>query len=529
MQIGRITNLPEMTSLAMTSSSTVSITLIATETQARQLLDQAANTSERYVTITSTAQPDLDGLYEVLAVSSDADPSLDKSGRRQVTVEARCENRGQQVANAVLLVRGDNRNRVASTGVTSPLYRVHYPSGTFGTDVFTFNAGPAGVDDVNTTTLTTMRGSLRRLNDRTQAKTGVRAATTANITLSAPQTIDGVAVVAGDRVLVKNQTTASTNGIYVVAAGAWTRATDADTNGTSTSELDYAHVGVQSGTANGGTTWFLPQQVTIGTTAQTWQQAPAFGLRESNRGGPVSISYALALDKWYNGACTMADVNGDLLTGLRAPTRNLTFDNGLIAFSSQESGSHSSLYFKMASGSPQTWQTNYTILDTISAAAILANTPDLVAVRFRAQNSNGPVLVDVSILRGSRTATIVLTPQGANDGRLVIDHGASPAFTLLSGSGEPGYTNPVNHMAYLSSNDVSGNRIAVSGTTTLTTGSASPAGAYVSRSSGTARTHVYGLHAIVGGGTTYTGVDQLYPMNRAWYAMLAQQTSAGVL
>src|SRR5262245_18827628 len=56
----------------------------------------------------------------------------------------------------------------------------------------------------------------------------VRAATTANITLSGTQTIDGVAVVAGDRVLVKNQTTASENGVYVVAAGAWTRATDAD-------------------------------------------------------------------------------------------------------------------------------------------------------------------------------------------------------------------------------------------------------------------------------------------------------------
>jgi hypothetical protein len=56
-----------------------------------------------------------------------------------------------------------------------------------------------------------------------------RVATTANITLSGTQTIDGVAVVAGNRVLVKNQTTTSQNGIYVVATGAWTRATDSDT------------------------------------------------------------------------------------------------------------------------------------------------------------------------------------------------------------------------------------------------------------------------------------------------------------
>ena len=57
-------------------------------------------------------------------------------------------------------------------------------------------------------------------------KDSCRAATTANITLSGAQTIDGVSVVAGNRVLVKNQTTGSQNGIYVAAAGAWSRSTD---------------------------------------------------------------------------------------------------------------------------------------------------------------------------------------------------------------------------------------------------------------------------------------------------------------
>ena len=49
-----------------------------------------------------------------------------------------------------------------------------------------------------------------------------------DITLSGIQTIDGRVLVAGDRVLVKDQTTASQNGIYIVNAGAWTRATDMD-------------------------------------------------------------------------------------------------------------------------------------------------------------------------------------------------------------------------------------------------------------------------------------------------------------
>lgn len=102
-------------------------------------------------------------------------------------------------------------------------------------------------------------------------KRSVRVATTANITLSAPQTIDGISVIAGDRVLVKDQTTASQNGIYVVAAGAWTRSTDADT----TSELAGALVNVDSGTVNGGIRFDtdLKSTDTLGTTAVNFYKA----------------------------------------------------------------------------------------------------------------------------------------------------------------------------------------------------------------------------------------------------------------
>lgn len=57
-------------------------------------------------------------------------------------------------------------------------------------------------------------------------KEPVEVATTANITLSGTQTIDGVAIVADDRVLVRAQTDAKENGIYVCAAGAWSRSED---------------------------------------------------------------------------------------------------------------------------------------------------------------------------------------------------------------------------------------------------------------------------------------------------------------
>jgi hypothetical protein len=99
-------------------------------------------------------------------------------------------------------------------------------------------------------------------------KKSVRVATTANITLSGVQTIDAIVLVAGNRVLVKNQTTASQNGIYIVAAGAWTRSTAAD----GSTEIDSAVVGVESGNVNGGlffTNVFKSTDV-LNTTAMPW-------------------------------------------------------------------------------------------------------------------------------------------------------------------------------------------------------------------------------------------------------------------
>ena len=101
-------------------------------------------------------------------------------------------------------------------------------------------------------------------------KEAVRAATTANITLSAPQTVDGVAVIANERVLVKNQSAPAANGIYTVAAGAWVRATDADAAG----ELEGAAVFVMEGTTQADQAWVCTTNapITPGTTATTWAQ-----------------------------------------------------------------------------------------------------------------------------------------------------------------------------------------------------------------------------------------------------------------
>lgn len=102
-------------------------------------------------------------------------------------------------------------------------------------------------------------------------KASVRVATTANITLSGTQTIDGVAVIAGDRVLVKDQTTTSANGIYDVAAGAWSRSSDADTSTEVTAGM-FAFV--EEGTVNGDTGFVLTTNdpITLGTTGLVFTQ-----------------------------------------------------------------------------------------------------------------------------------------------------------------------------------------------------------------------------------------------------------------
>lgn len=104
-----------------------------------------------------------------------------------------------------------------------------------------------------------------------EPKAGVVVIADANLTLSGAQTIDGVALSAGQRVLATAQTAPAQNGIWVVAAGAWTRPTDfasAAVIGPGVYTLAEAgttykgHGFILTGTAN----------ITIDTTAQTWQE-----------------------------------------------------------------------------------------------------------------------------------------------------------------------------------------------------------------------------------------------------------------
>lgn len=137
----------------------------------------------------------------------------------------------------------------------------------------TLDANSNTIINLPDATTAQMPVTLSQLNSAIQGwswKTPVRAASTANLTLSGLQTVDGVSLASGDRVLVKDQTTATDNGIYVAAAGSWTRSTDMDT----ASEFLLATCFISEGTSAGNTSWTMTTDgpIIVGTTSIVWVQ-----------------------------------------------------------------------------------------------------------------------------------------------------------------------------------------------------------------------------------------------------------------
>lgn len=113
-----------------------------------------------------------------------------------------------------------------------------------------------------------------------------RATTTANITLSGLQTIDGVALAVGNRVLVKDQTDQTQNGIWLAATGAWSRAADYD----APNEVNSSAIFVVEGTAWPKSTWV--QTATVAAVGSDPIQFSLFsGINDlTGAGGIVMLS-----------------------------------------------------------------------------------------------------------------------------------------------------------------------------------------------------------------------------------------------
>ena len=185
---------------------------------------------------------------------------------------------------------------IANTAVTAAAYGSSYQVPTFTVnaqgqltlasnttiDAVTLTTGsitttPSGANDIAN------KSYVDSVAQGLDAKASCVVATTVNLAaLSGLLTIDGVTVVAGDRVLVKNQTLTQNNGIYVAASGAWTRSTDMDV----WAEVPNAFTFIETGSTQADTGWVTTANAggTIGVTAMPWTQFSGAGTYTAGTG-----------------------------------------------------------------------------------------------------------------------------------------------------------------------------------------------------------------------------------------------------
>jgi hypothetical protein len=165
-------------------------------------------------------------------------------------------------------------------------------------------------------------------------KDPVLVASTSAVTLNGVQTVDGISLVEGDRVLVKNQSPSAGNGIYVVHAGAapWTRAEDANI----ASELEAAAVFVQGGVTQSDTAWVMTTNapIVMETTGLFWSQfaggaAVTAGAGMTQSGNTLNVvagdtTLTVAADDIRVNTAVIATVAGTV-----PPARSITAGAGL--------------------------------------------------------------------------------------------------------------------------------------------------------------------------------------------------------
>lgn len=159
-------------------------------------------------------------------------------------------------------------------------------------------------------------------------KASVKAATTEDITLSNTQTVDGVSLSVGDRVLVKNQSNGTENGIYVVASGSWTRSSDAD-NTPSGEVTPGLFTFVEQGSVNGDCGFVLTNNGTIvlGTTELEFTLFSASGTLIAGNGLSKN-GYTLEVNVASTGGIEIVGDNLQLKSSLAG--NGLTITNGVL-------------------------------------------------------------------------------------------------------------------------------------------------------------------------------------------------------
>lgn len=183
-----------------------------------------------------------------------------------------------------------------------------------------------------------LQSARRLVQGVTNRKEAVRVATTANISVSAPgAAIDGVTLANGDRVLLKDQTTGSQNGIYDFngSAVALTRSVDSDSDA---EVKPGTQVFVSEGTVNGNTTWQITTDgpIVVGTTTLVWAQTGAGGTTYTAGNGLTLTGSSFAVQPLTNGGLAVA-AGGVSVAGSFAGA-GLTLTSGVLTLASTVAG-----------------------------------------------------------------------------------------------------------------------------------------------------------------------------------------------
>lgn len=161
---------------------------------------------------------------------------------------------------------------------------------------------------------------------------------TANLTLSGEQTIDGFTTSAST-ILVTGQSTATQNGVYVTAAGAWARATEYSTG----PQLVTASILIKNGTVNAGTQWYNTNaSITIGSTSITFVKSAANSYTASGGITLTGLNFAITTGGVTNGMLANSTISGVALGGtlfaLTATNSTLTFSGSYTGTAAQTVG-----------------------------------------------------------------------------------------------------------------------------------------------------------------------------------------------
>jgi hypothetical protein len=231
------------------------------------------------------------------------------------------------------------------------------------------------------------------------------------------QTVDGVTLATGDRLLIKNQTDATANGIYTVnASGAPTRSTDMD-NG---SEFPSAYVFVEQGTVNADTGWVCTNNapVTLGTTNIVWAQFSGAGTYTANNGVVLNgsvFSFAPESGKGLQTGASGAAIKLATTSGLNVTTDlAVGAGNGISVLTNTVAIDSAVVVSKYAANVGDGSATSYTVTHNL-------NTRDVIVTVYDNSSPYAEVITDVAHTT-TNTVTIAFSVAPTSNQYRVVVH-----------------------------------------------------------------------------------------------------------